>query len=96
MEKNVNRPFIGCIWNVKGDIITQFPNRRQRRAHLNMLPNSTKVGARRGHTPNPPLRSMDQIMWEQYGKHAKKIREQEAKKAEKAAKKLEKELNIKL
>jgi hypothetical protein len=53
----MNKPFKGSVWNVKGNIISAYPNHRQRRAQLNVLPNSTKVGAGDAN----PIRSMKQL-----------------------------------
>jgi hypothetical protein len=62
MQKGRNQPFIGDTKKVKGNIMSKFPNRRQRRAHLNELPNSTKVG-RRGKGVSAPIRSRKQFKY---------------------------------
>jgi hypothetical protein len=58
MKKNV--PFQGDTKKVRGNIINYFPNRRERRADLNAIPNSTKVGAL-GKGVSAPIRSIKQI-----------------------------------
>jgi hypothetical protein len=61
MVENKNQPFIGSVWNVRGNIYHQYPNRRRRRWHLNAVPNSTKVG-KQGKGVQAPIRSIKQLM----------------------------------
>jgi len=57
-----NVPFEGDTKKVKGHIINMYPNRRQRRKHLNAVPNSTKV-AQRQKGVSAPIRSIKQLSY---------------------------------
>ena len=62
MEKGKNVPFVGDTKKVKGDILNYYPNRRKRREHLNLVPNSTKVSRNgQGEEVQAPIRSIKQF-----------------------------------
>lgn len=62
MEKSKNVPFVGDTKKVKGNILNYFPNRRQRREYMNVVPNSTKVSKKgRGKGVYAPIRSIKQL-----------------------------------
>jgi len=60
MKRSKNVPFKGDTKKIKGNIYSQYPNRKQRRYYLNALPNSTKVG-KQGKGVNASIRSVKQM-----------------------------------